>query len=231
MSDEQIEQALDSITRFQEYLKERVEKLRRDPQDNLLSALIAVEHEGQSLSIEELLANTFLLLSAGNETTTCLLANGLVALLRHPEQMQLLRDDTTLVPPAVEEFLRFDSPVQDLGRLVVEDVEIRSQRIRKGDLVLAVLAAANRDPDRFNDPDALDIRRHDNHHLAFGHGRHFCVGSQFARLEARLAFEALLEYTTDIALDLASFDDLSHQDNFNIRRVKQLPVRFTFASK
>lgn len=230
MDDEQVERGLVSVTEFRDYLLERVEKLRRDPQDNLLSSMISVEHDGHGLTNEELLANTFLLLSAGNETTTCLLANGLVALLRHPDQMQQLRADPSLVPKAIEEFLRFDSPVQYLGRLAVEDVEIRSSRIRKGDLVLAVIAAANRDPRHFDDPDSLNIHRNENHHLAFGHGRHFCVGSQLTKLEARLAFEALLKYTSDICLDSISTDDLSQQDNFNMRRVKRLPLRFTFAS-
>ncbi|MCA9237509.1 MAG: cytochrome P450 [Planctomycetales bacterium] len=230
LDEEQAERGLSSIAEFREYLEGRIETLRRDPQDNLLSALIAVEQDGRRLSSDELLANTFLLLSAGNETSTCLLANGLLALLRHPAQMQQLRDDPSLVPQAVEEFLRFDSPVQYLGRLATADVELRSQVIRKGDLVLVVLAAANRDPRRFDDPDALNIRRSENHHLAFGHGRHFCVGAQFARLEARLAFEALLQQTSEIALDAASADELSHQDNYNIRRIKQLPLRLTFAS-
>lgn len=229
MEQEQVERGLDGVTKFHTYLQQRVEELHRDPRENLLSALIAVEHDGERLTMEELLANTFLLLSAGNETTTCLLSNGLLALLRHPDQMRLLRDDPGLVPGAVEEFLRFDSPVQYLGRLAAEEVEVRSQLVRKGDLVLAVIAAANRDPRRFDDPDALDIRRAENHHLAFGHGRHFCVGAQLARLEARLAFEALLRHTSDISLDSVSPRDLSHQDNYNIRRVKQLPLRLEYA--
>lgn len=229
MDEEQTERGLDSITRFREYLQEHVEKLRTDPQDNLLSALIAVEHDSHRLSTEELLANAFLLLSAGNETTTCLLGNGLLALLQHPDQMQRLRNDPGLVPQAVEEFLRFDSPVQYLGRLATEDVDLRSKQIRKGDLVLAVIASANRDPEHVADPDSLDIRRADNRHLAFGHGGHFCVGAQFARLEARLAFEALLQQTSDVSLDSMAIDELSHQENFNIRRLKQLPLRFAFA--
>jgi cytochrome P450 len=228
LTEEQMEDGLTGMQEFGEYLRKRVDWLGSHPEDNLLCALIAAEHEDSSLSMEELLANTFLLLSAGNETTTCLLGNGLALLLKHPEQMQRLREHPELLPRAVEEFLRFDSPVQFLGRLALEDVELRSTRIRQGDLILAVLGAANRDPARFADPDVLDIGREDNHHLAFGHGRHFCVGAQFARLEARLAFQALLEMTSDISLDSMAVNDLSHHDNFNIRCLKQLPLRFTF---
>ncbi len=228
VSDEQAEHGLNSIAKFRDYLQRRVETLSKNPQDNLLSALIAVEHDGHRLSTEELLANTFLLLSAGNETATCMLGNGLLALLRHPEQMQRLRDDPGLVPLAVEELLRFDSPVQYLGRLAVEDVELRSHLIRKGDLILAVVAAANRDPGHFVEPDALDVCRANNHHLSFGHGGHFCVGSQFARLQARLTIDALLQRTQDISLDSIEFGELSYHDNFNIRCVKQLPLRFSF---
>lgn len=225
MSEQQIRSGLTSINEFRAYLEKRIAVLRGTPEDNLLSALLQAEHEDHRLTMDELLANTFLLLSAGNETTTCLLGNGLAALLRYPEQMQRLRDDPSMIPTAVEEFLRFDSPVQFLGRLATEDVEIGSTRIPKGDLVLAMLAAANRDPARFENPDGLDVGREENHHLAFGHGRHFCVGSQLARLEARLAFQTLLERTTNIELDGLELKDLRHHDNFNIRCLETLPLR------
>jgi len=229
MNDEQAERGLLGIERFREYLEAQIVRLRRAPKDNLLSALIAVQQESDGLTMEELLANTFLLLSAGNETTTCLLANGLLALLRHPDQMELLRSDLGLVPQAVEELLRYDSPVQYLGRLALENVEIRNNLIRKGELVLAVIGAANRDPQRFADPDAFNIRRVENHHLAFGHGRHFCIGSQFARLEARLALEAVLRSTSEISLNFKPGAKLSHQENFNIRRPQELPLQLVFA--
>lgn len=230
MDDQQAERGLTSLCQFREYLEERVELLRDAPGDNLLSALIQVEHEGARLSMEELLANSFLLLSAGNETTTCLLGNGLLALLRHPDQMRLLRDEPGLAASAVEEVLRFDGPVQYLGRVALDNVDLRGKAIRKGELVLAVIAAANRDPDHFADAESFQIRRSENHHLAFGHGRHFCVGSQFARLEARLAFEALVTRTRDISLDSIWEDDLQLQHNANMRGVKELPLKLEFVS-
>lgn len=228
LDDDQIERGHAGVAEFRSYIERLVEQAHAKRQDNLLSALASVEQDGRGLTMEELLANVFLLLSAGNETTTCLLANGVLALLRFPDQMEVLRRDHSLVTSAVEEFLRFESPVQYLGRIASEDVEIRSQLIRRGDLVLAVLAAANHDPERFSGPEVLDIRRTENHHLAFGHGRHFCVGSQLARMEARIALEALLEATTQMSLDGISIDELSYQVNFNIRRVDELPLRIDF---
>jgi cytochrome P450 len=228
MSEAQLDKALASIAEFREHLETRIAKLRTSPEDNLLSAMVAIEQSGERLTTDELLANVFLLLAAGNETTTCLLTGGLVTLLEHPEQMQRLRDDPSLIPSAIEEFLRYDSPLQYLGRLATDDIEIGGQQVKRGDLVLAVLAAANRDPEKFASPDTFDITRPNNHHLAFGHGRHFCVGLQFARLEARLAFTALLERTTKIELALKPGEKLVHQANFNIRRVERLPVKLEF---
>ena len=225
MTDEELERGLASIEEFRAYLLQRIDSQGESAESGLLGALVAAEHDGLQLSLDELLANAFLLLSAGNETTTCLLGNGLAALMRFPEQFERLRAEPALVPHAVEEFLRFDSPVQFLGRLALEDVELRSQRIRRGELVLAAIGAANRDPEKFSHPDTLDIGREHNPHLSFGHGRHFCVGSQFTRLESRLAFQAIVNLTTEIALDGLSFTELVHRENFNIRQWKHLPIR------
>jgi cytochrome P450 len=219
---EQLEQGLRSTLAFREYLREKVDGLRNSPHHDLLSSLVQAEEGGTSLTLDELLGNALLLLNAGNETTTCLLGNGLAALLRNPEQLALLREDPSRIPDAVEEFLRYDSPVQFLGRVAAEDVELRGKTIRKGDMVLVVLAAANRDPERFPDPDRLDVTRRDNHHVAFGHGHHFCVGAQLARLEARLAFTTLLSRLRVLELETT---DLSHRSNFNMRSFQNLPLR------
>ena len=145
---------------FRTYLNAQIEEIHRSPRDDLLSALVHAEEEGVRLTLDELLANVILLLNAGNETTTNLLGNGLVSLLRRPDQLQQLRDDPSLIPNAVEETLRYDSPVQFVGRVATSDVECGGQRIRRGDLVLPVLGAANRDPAQFPDPDRLQVARH-----------------------------------------------------------------------
>lgn len=220
---EQLRRGRESTAAFRAYLEQRVDALRSSPRNDLLSALVHVEEQGDRLSLDELLANTILLLNAGNETTTSLLGNGLSALLRHPEQLARVREDPSTLPLAIEEFLRFDSPVQFLGRIAAEDLGRGGKAIRRGDLVLAVIGAANRDPDQFPEPDRLDVARHPNQHLAFGHGRHFCVGAHLARLEGRLAFEALLAEGPAIEpADPAP----RHHENFNMRGYRSLPIRF-----
>lgn len=228
LPESQLESARNSIHAFRQYLVGQVNKLNTNPEDNLLSALLIAEHEGHKLSMDELLANALLVLTAGNETTTCLLANGVATLAQHPEQLQRLREQPDLIPKAIEEFMRFDSPVQYLGRITNEEVVMHSQTIRRGDLVLAVIASANRDETRFKDPDQFIIERTDQHHMAFGHGRHFCPGSQLSRLEAITTFELLLDELTEFKLANLSFDDLKHRENFNIRCLKQLPLQLKF---
>jgi pimeloyl-[acyl-carrier protein] synthase len=207
---------------FRTYLKAKVDELRRAPRQDLLSALVLAEHDGTRLTLDELLANTILLLNAGNETTSNLLGNGLVALLRHPDQIERLRGAPASIADAVEECLRYDSPVQFQGRVATEDVEWAGTAIRRGQLVLAVLAAANRDPDHFQEPDRFDAFRHPNFHLAFGHGRHHCVGAELARLEARIAFTIL--FTELRTLELLPIE-LRHRENFNMRCYQSLPIR------
>ena len=224
ISADQLERGWRSTQAFRSYLNAQIEDIHRSPRDDLLSALVHAEEEGVRLTLDELLANVILLLNAGNETTTNLLGNGLVALLKNPDQLQRLRDDSSLIPNAVEEIMRYDSPVQFLGRLATSDVECGGQRIRRGDLVLPVLGAANRDPAQFPDPDRLQVTRHVSHHAAFGHGHHYCVGAPLVRLEAFLTFKALL--TMCQALELAS-TDLKHHENFNLRGYQTLPIRLS----
>ncbi len=172
-----------------------------NPQDDLLSALITAEEHGEKLTDDELLAMVFLLLIAGHETTVNLIGNGLLALIEHPDQMQRLRGDPSLMRSAVEELLRFTSPVETgTERYAKEDVTIGGVTIPRGSLVLAAIASANRDERYFPNPDQLDLARERNKHLAFGLGPHYCLGAPLARLEAQIAFAALLRDTSNIQL-------------------------------
>jgi cytochrome P450 len=189
----------------------------------LLRALAEAEVNGDRLSEREWSANATLLLHAGHETTTNLIGNGLLALLRHPEQWQLLREQPALVPAAVEEMLRYDSPVQVTNRRATEDFELGHKPIRRDQVVHMVLGAANRDPDHFAKPDRLDITRSPNKHLSFGHGQHFCLGAPLARLEAEVVFATLLRRFP--ALRLKS-EAPRWQENFVLRGLQTLPVVF-----
>src|ERR687890_2101048 len=186
--------ALPAALAFVRYLRKLVERRRADPEDDLITALIRAEEAGDKLSEDELLAMAFLLLVAGHETTANLIASGTLALLEHPEQTERLRRDPSLVKPAVEELLRYTSPVEmATERYAREDAEIGGRRIPRGGLVLAVLGSANRDERHFEDPDVLDIARDPNRHLAFGRGGvHHCVGAPLARMEGQIAIGALL---------------------------------------
>src|SRR5262245_47820237 len=175
-------------TYFRGLLAER----RRAPRDDLLSAMLAAEEDGRALDEADLLSLCALLLAAGHETTTNLIGNAVLALLRHPDERKRLADEPALMPGAVEEFLRFDSPVQVTDRVVTEDLEFRGRRFRRGQLVVCLLGAANHDPARFPEPDRLDVTRADRGHLAFGLGPHVCLGAPLARLEAELALAGLL---------------------------------------
>ncbi len=172
---------------------------RRAPRDDLLSALVSAEERGDVLSEAELLSVCMLILGAGHETTTNLLGNAMLALLAHPQERERLDADPSLIKTAVEELLRFDSPVQATDRVALEDLEIDGHAIRGGQLVVTLLGSANRDPERFPDPDRLDLGRGDNAHLAFGLGTHFCLGAQLARLEAQVALPALLRRFPDLS--------------------------------
>ena len=174
------------------YLRELIEKRRRDPQDDLLSALVMVEEEGDRLSEEELITNYQTLITAGFETTMNLIGTGLLTLLRHPDQLARLRSDPSLTASAVEELLRYETPFQRNWRVAAQDVDLGGKRIRRGHLVAQMLGAANRDPEVFPDPDRFDISRNSGSHIAFGYGIHFCIGAPLARIEADIAFRTLL---------------------------------------
>jgi pimeloyl-[acyl-carrier protein] synthase len=218
-----LQRADQSAIALAEYFERVIAERRREPRDDLLSGLIAAEEQGQVLSDEELLATCILLLVAGNETTTTLIGNGVLALLRHPEQMRILRDDPSLIRSAVEEILRYDPPVQGTGRVALADTEIGGKRIEKGQLLLTLLAAANRDPEQFPNPDELDVTRSENRHLAFGYGIHFCLGAPLARLEGQIAINGLLRRLPEPRL---ATDDLQWGGSFILRGLKSLPIAF-----
>jgi cytochrome P450 len=172
----------------------------RDPQGDLVTALVQAEEEGDRLSPEELVSNLILLLIAGHETTMNLIGNGTLALLRHPEQLARLRDEPDLAPSAIEELLRYDSPVQLVVRFTHEELELGGRTIPKGARVMLLLGAANHDPERFADPDVLDLARGDRGHLSFGGGPHFCLGNALARMEGEVVLPALIRRFPDLRL-------------------------------
>ena len=200
------------------YFETIVEARQREPRDDLVSALLAAEEEGDRLTREELLSTMLLILVAGNETTRNLIGNGMLALLRHPDQLQRLRDDPGLLEPAVDELLRYDSPVQLDGRVVREDVEMGGKRLRAGQKAIALIGAANRDPEAFENPDALDIGRKGKSHLSFGRGIHYCLGASLAVMEARVAFRGLLDRFPSIRLA----DEPRYRDGIVLRGVENL---------
>jgi cytochrome P450 len=181
-----------AMREFNEYFAAEIERRRADPSDDLISRLVHAETSEGRLSPLELLAFTRLLLVAGNETTTNLVGNAVIALLNQPAELERLRAEPEWIPNAVEEALRYDPPVQGLPRLVVKDVEVGGEKIPAGARVMLMIGSANRDPERWKDPDRFDVTRDTTGHLGFGFGIHFCLGSHLARLEARCALEAIV---------------------------------------
>jgi len=216
-----VENGARSVLEFRDYLQELVADRRRKPQEDLITAALRAEDQGSMLSHDELLANCVLLLTAGHETTTNLIGNGTLALLRHPDQLARLRADPGLIKTAVEELLRFDSPVQATSRLVTEDFPLRGRILQKGQLAFLLLGAANRDPARFPDPDSLNLGRADVHHGAFAFGPHYCLGAPLARLEAQIALPRLFAAFADLQLATV---ELEWRPNFVLRGLKALPI-------
>jgi len=189
---DRIKQLAKSLEEIRAYLTEKLAEQRERPQEGLLSALLEAEANGLRLSEEEIVANAILICTGSLEEPANLIGCGMFSLLQRPDELAQLREHPEIVQTAVEELLRFESPTQHTGRLAPEDVVLGGKQIRKGDLVTAVIGAANRDPLRFAEPDRLDLMRADNRHLAFGWASHYCVGAPLARLMAQAAFPALL---------------------------------------
>jgi pimeloyl-[acyl-carrier protein] synthase len=220
---ESMEHASRSLAELTDYLTTLSHSRRQQPQNDLLSALVGVVDEGERLTQEELIANVTILLSAGHETTSNLIGNGLLALVRNPDQMQKLREKPKFISSAIEEMMRYDNPVQIAYRSAAEDVEIGGKFIRKGQLVNSVLAAGNRDPERFSEPDRFDISRDEGRHLGFGLGIHFCIGAPLVRLEAQIAFSTILRRFPKLHL---ATENLEWQEHSIFRGVKSLPLVF-----
>ena len=218
-----LERARSSGLEMADYFKGVIAERRKEPRDDLLSAMIAAEERGEVLSEDELLASCMLLLAAGNETTTNLIGNGMLSLLRHEDQLDKLLGDPSLTESAVEEMLRYEGPVQATARTADADVEIDGHMIEKGKMLFVLLAAANRDPAAFPNPETFDITREDNNHIAFGNGLHFCLGAPLARMEAQIAFQTLFERRGKPRL---VSDDVEWNGNFILRGLKRLPLAF-----
>lgn len=220
-----------SVWMFLRYLRRFFETRRRDPQDDLATALITAEEAGDKLSRDELLAMVFLLLIAGHETTVNLIGNGMLALFEHPDVMNQLRQDPLVIKTAVEELLRYTSPVlMSTERYPREDVTMHGVTIPRGEMTLGVIGSANRDETVFLNPDELDIAREPNRHLSFGQGIHFCLGAPLARLEAEIAVNTLLQRIPDFRLAVAP-SSLRWRPSMMLRGLESLPIAFSTARK
>jgi cytochrome P450 len=219
-----LERSQNAVVGIRDYMGRLIEEKRRNPADDVLSYLLAVESEGEKLSTQELVYTCITLLVAGHETTTSLIGNGLYTILAHPDQWRMLQSNPSLLTSAIEEMLRFESPVARQPRLLKQDTELGGKQLRKGQMVFQMLNAANRDPAYFTDPDQFDIQREKNRHVAFGMGIHFCVGAMLARTEGQIVFRTILQRLPRIELiDDAPDWDL---DKPNSRMLRTLPVKF-----
>lgn len=212
-----------SLNAMCDYFRAAVQEHRANPRDDLISAFLSAEVGGDRFTEEEVIANTIVTMVGGQETTTNLIGNGVLALLRHPDQLEKLKADISLIPSAVEELLRYESPSQHTARLAPEDVVLGGKTIRKRQAVIAVMGAANRDPERFQEPDRLDITRQDNRHVAFAWASHFCFGAPLARIEGQIAFKTLLQRMPDLCL---TADPIIWRENLGLRGLTALPVTF-----
>jgi cytochrome P450 len=214
---------VDTIIELATYVRSVAEERREHPADDLVSLIVAEQDGEQALTIREVIQFVMLLLVAGNETTTNLIGNAVTALLDHPDQLALVAEDPSLVPGAIEETLRYDAPIQLVFRTATRDLELAGTKIPKGAYVAPLLGSANRDERRFPDPDRFDVRRNPQGHLGFGFGKHFCLGASLARLEARLAIEALAPELPRLERPGGSPRELV--DSFLVRGPRRLELR------
>lgn len=220
---DRIPRVLESTNNLTSYFKSAIAGTREKPREGLIHAFMTAEVDGDRLTEEEIIANCIVTMVGGQETTTNLIGNGLLTLIRRPEKLAQMRDTPALMPSALEELLRFESPSQHTGRIAREDVEMGGKQIRKGQAVMAIMAAANRDPGRFPEPDELILDRADNKHLAFGWASHFCFGAPLARIEGQIAFETILRRLPDLAV---APGPLVWRSNSGLRGLTALPVTF-----
>lgn len=220
---DRIARVLKSTGEMVDYFRRAIHEVDRPLADGLLKSLAEAEVDGDRLTEDEVIANAVVTMVGGQETTTNLIGSGMLTLLRQPDKLAELRNRPEITESAVEELLRFESPSQHTGRICRADTVMGGKLIRKGEAVMAVMAAGNRDPERFADPDTLDFERTDNRHLAFGWAAHFCFGAPLARMEGRIAFRKLLERLSNVAL---AADKLEWRENLGLRGLKALPVRF-----
>jgi cytochrome P450 len=206
------------------YLRALIRERRQARGDDLLSKLIQAEDHGSRLTEMEIISTCMLLFGAGHETTMGLIGNAVLALLRHPDQLHALRTDPSLMTAAIDEFLRFDTPVQMTGRIARQDVTVGATTIPEGDVVVILLGAANRDPARFERPDDLDVRRSNSAPLSFGGGVHYCLGAPLARVEAQIALATLIRRCTDLRLESSVPE---WRDTVVLRGLRSLPLRFS----
>lgn len=220
---EQAPTVLRSLEEMVAYFQAAIREQRVYPREGLISAFLNAEIDGDRLSEEEVVANTIVTMVGGQETTTNLIGNGVLSLLRHRDQFEKLKAEPALMPSAIEELLRFESPSQHTARLAPEDVELGGKMIRKRQAVIAVMGAANHDPERFPDPDRLDICRTDNRHVAFAWASHFCFGAPLARLEGQIVFDSLLRRMPNLEMGT---DKVTWRENLGLRGLTALPVVF-----
>ena len=218
---------LDAVENLSAYFQNAVDQQRISPREGLVNALLNSEVDGDRLTEEEVIANCIVTMVGGLETTTNLIGNGMLSLLRNPEQLARLRAEPEIMPAAVEELLRYESPSQQTARLARDDVTLGGKSIRKRQAVIAVMAAGNRDPERFAEPDRLDFNRPDNRHLAFGWAAHFCFGAPLARIEGQMAFATLLRRFPRLAL---TDEPLVWRENLGLRGLKSLPLTYSHAT-
>jgi cytochrome P450 len=220
---DRIARVVASVHDMTAYFRAAIRRQQTDPTEGLIHSMVQAQVDGVRLTEDEMIANLILTMIGGQETSTNLISSALLTLLRHPAQLQMLLDDPSLVPSASEELLRYESPIQHTARVAHEDFSLGGKLIRRGQSVVAVLAAGNRDPERFPNPDLLDVKRGDKGHLAFGWAAHFCFGAPLARIEVPIALGALLLRLK--RMELATEDVVWHE-NFGLRGLSALAVRF-----
>lgn len=223
---EEIKETEKQLSEFITYLQYLVDIKRKEPKEDLVSALILAESEGHKLSARELYSMIMLLIVAGHETTVNLITNTVLALLENPNQLQLLKDNPKLIDSAIEEGLRYYSPVEvTTARWAAEPFQIHDRTIEKGDMVVIALASANRDETVFENPEVFDITRENNRHIAFGHGSHFCLGAPLARLEAKIAITTLFNRMPELQIK-GNREEIKWKGNYLMRSLEELPLTF-----